>query len=332
MPQVVLSKDNGKCMFCFNLCIDCCIATTPGIDTVSGHGQEIYDANLGMPLTVYVNMGDLVTDPHRDDFILHRAIEARKYCQIAAKFRRNKTRYKKCKIHAVQYNVTSGKYLSWGFDERFDEYYGEVDEETGELPDGYGVKFYADETVYVGGWLKGKQHTVETGLMIRPSGIQYQGTWVNGRKHGRGVQSYLDGSIYTGEFANGFEHGRGSIVFMDGSKFEGRFRFGRRDGPGVLVDPTGKNAVKKHYRDKESINTEKAPFNLELDEEEDAEVKSSLNPMTLLKAATEAAAKGMLKQRSSLPCRKVLKKLSDALKPVVMKEYFAQNRYVVCHA
>ena len=73
---------------------------------------------------------------------------------------------------------------------------------------------------------------------------------------------------------------------------------------------------------------EKSPFSMELDDEEDGEAKSALNPMSLLSAAAESAAKAMLLNRHSLSCHKIHAKLSNTLKPMILKEYFIQNRYV----
>ena len=74
------------------------------------------------------------------------------------------------------------------------------------------------------------------GIWIRPDGSQYEGSWVNNLKHGKGTQIFPDGTKYIGEFAKGYEHGNGMRTHKDGSVYDGRFRFGRKDGKvGSLV-------------------------------------------------------------------------------------------------
>ncbi len=49
-----------------------------------------------------------------------------------------------------------------------------------EIPHGIGVKFWADGSIYVGGWYKGKPHTDSKGILTRNNGMCYEGTWMNG--------------------------------------------------------------------------------------------------------------------------------------------------------
>ena len=93
-------------------------------------------------------------------------------------------------------------------------------------------------STYLGGFLNGLWHISDgntIGIWVSTLETKYEGTFLYGLKHGRGKQSFLDGSYYEGEFAKGYEHGSGRIVYPDGNVFTGKFRFGRRDGPGELV-------------------------------------------------------------------------------------------------
>jgi hypothetical protein len=80
---------------------------------------------------------------------------------------------------------------------------------------------------------------------------EYNGTWLFGLKHGKGTQSYLDGSLYIGEFAKGYEHGNGRLKCLDGTCFDGKYRFGKRDGPGVFTTTHGSVIERGVYRDKD---------------------------------------------------------------------------------
>ena len=93
-------------------------------------------------------------------------------------------------------------------------------------------------STYLGGFLNGLWHISDgntIGTWVSTLETKYEGTFLYGLKHGRGKQTFLDGSYYEGEFAKGYEHGSGRIVYPDGNIFTGKFRFGRRDGPGELV-------------------------------------------------------------------------------------------------
>ncbi|XP_055083473.1 alsin isoform X1 [Periophthalmus magnuspinnatus] len=90
----------------------------------------------------------------------------------------------------------------------------------------------------------------------------YEGRWVAGKLHGRGVLKWPDGRIYSGEFSNGLEegygeyiapnktlhkndlyqgywkdgkmHGLGTYRYANGEVYEGSFQNGMRHGQGML--------------------------------------------------------------------------------------------------
>ena len=53
------------------------------------------------------------------------------------------------------------------------------------------------------------------------NGAIYQGQWLQGKKHGQGVESYPDGSEYTGKFANNEREGFGKVIYADQASVEG---------------------------------------------------------------------------------------------------------------
>jgi hypothetical protein len=50
---------------------------------------------------------------------------------------------------------------------------------------------------------------------------KYEGEFVNGLFHGRGVFNFGDGNIYSGEFEHSKFCGQGTLVSDTGNKFEG---------------------------------------------------------------------------------------------------------------
>ena len=45
------------------------------------------------------------------------------------------------------------------------------------------------------------------------NGSEYEGDWINGKKHGKGIIVFKDGARYEGEFQNGSKHGIGTIIY-----------------------------------------------------------------------------------------------------------------------
>ena len=73
-----------------------------------------------------------------------------------------------------------------------------------------------------------------------PIGDMYDGEWNNeGRKHGAGHLTLVDGTKYIGQFQNGFCHGHGVARFPDGSAFEGEFENGKYSGFGIFTRSDG---------------------------------------------------------------------------------------------
>lgn len=65
--------------------------------------------------------------------------------------------------------------------------------------------------------------------------FQYQGEWVNGRKHGEGVLLMKDGSSFVGTFCNGEITGQGTKTYEDGMTYSGLWQTGERNGYGECV-------------------------------------------------------------------------------------------------
>ena len=85
---------------------------------------------------------------------------------------------------------------------------------------------YYDEQsseVYEGGWNNGKRHG--RGICLYADGSLYEGQWINGKEHGHGQLMMSDRKIlYTGEWMDGLMHGHGSYNFYKKPYFWGMMR------------------------------------------------------------------------------------------------------------
>mmetsp|Transcript_6338 Transcript_6338/g.10372 ORF Transcript_6338/g.10372 Transcript_6338/m.10372 type:complete len:347 (+) Transcript_6338:73-1113(+) len=257
--HAVIAMGKGQTAFSINIC-EACILKTSHLTRIRGNGDRIWNDNKDCPKTFYRDLKAGMLNPDRNKLLKVRSEEAWLHVLRAAKDRRDAVRSHICKARAeAEYEITSGHYLSWGFGDDFDEYFGGIDDN--DLPYEYGVKFYSDGSVYAGPWLSGVMKTTKLfpkGTMTRADGAVYEGQWLAGRKQGDGKQIYPDDTVYTGQFANGFEHGEGVKSYKDGSKFCGRFRFGRRDGQGVLTLPNGQQS-KGNFRDSLMVHEKPPP-------------------------------------------------------------------------
>lgn len=62
------------------------------------------------------------------------------------------------------------------------------------------------------------------------SGNKYTGYFLNDKRQGYGVYTWLDGNRYEGEWLNDKQHGKGKMVFPEGIKQEGTYEFGKFQG------------------------------------------------------------------------------------------------------
>lgn len=70
-------------------------------------------------------------------------------------------------------------------------------------------------------------------------GIHYEGEFQNGKRHGRGIQTWPDGARYEGEYQSDKRHGHGIFTWPSKERYEGAFVDGKRHGQGVYVWPNG---------------------------------------------------------------------------------------------
>lgn len=111
------------------------------------------------------------------------------------------------------------------------------------IPQGRGTLLYDDGDVYEGYFLGGKFHG--KGVSTRNDGnIRYDGEWRNGKFHGEGTYYYSKGDSqnraqYKGSFFNGMRVGKGVLTWKDGTLYEGDFAENMMSGRGVMKWPCG---------------------------------------------------------------------------------------------
>jgi MORN repeat len=101
---------------------------------------------------------------------------------------------------------------------------------------GKGTMRFADGRVFLGEYINGQM--IE-GRMTYQDGSTYDGSWVDGMRHGRGKCVFTDDSIYEGEFREGEFHGHGKMSWSDGGWYEGEWWNGEMQGHGREVRPDG---------------------------------------------------------------------------------------------
>lgn len=70
-------------------------------------------------------------------------------------------------------------------------------------------------------------------------GVRYEGEWLDGESHGKGVYYYADGSYYDGSWVVGKMTGKGTFVYANGNRYTGDFLNDFKDGTGTLLCPNG---------------------------------------------------------------------------------------------
>lgn len=73
--------------------------------------------------------------------------------------------------------------------------------------------------IYKGEWLNGKRHGY--GVQTWPDGARYEGNWKDHKTQGIGKFYHADGDIYEGEWNNDKANGYGVYTHLDGAKYQG---------------------------------------------------------------------------------------------------------------
>ena len=79
----------------------------------------------------------------------------------------------------------------------------------GDCENGVGTKTYSNGNKYQGSFKNGKRHG--KGKFIWASGALYEGNWVEGKREGQGQEILANGTIYVGGFKNDLKDGKGVL-------------------------------------------------------------------------------------------------------------------------
>lgn len=77
-------------------------------------------------------------------------------------------------------------------------------------------------------------------MITLDNGAEYEGEWdMEGRKDGKGVQIWVDGSLYEGYWKNDKANGRGRLIHADGDVYNGDWKDDKAHGYGVYNHTDG---------------------------------------------------------------------------------------------
>ena len=115
--------------------------------------------------------------------------------------------------------------------------------------DGLGKEFFEDGTKFEGFFSEGQK---KYGIHQWKNGSKYQGQFLNGLFHGKGVYSWSNKKMYDGNWLNGKMNGKGKFIYQDGSIYEGEFVDGKKSGYGVYKWENDKYYEGKWKNDKQN--------------------------------------------------------------------------------
>jgi len=81
-------------------------------------------------------------------------------------------------------------------------------------------------------------------LFMKDGGIDYEGQWKDGTRHGSGT-FHLSGIYkYHGNWMDDARHGQGKCVYSDGSVYDGHWKCDERKGPGIVFTADSHGCVR----------------------------------------------------------------------------------------
>lgn len=87
------------------------------------------------------------------------------------------------------------------------------------------------KTTYEGHFVDGKRHGF--GKFTDINGLVYKGEWKNDMRNGQGVFTWSRSVRYDGEWRDGVRHGRGVYIWGRGNRYDGEWVNGKKHGLGV---------------------------------------------------------------------------------------------------
>jgi hypothetical protein len=109
--------------------------------------------------------------------------------------------------------------------------------ESGNCISGQGICVYPSGARYEGSFRQGKPHG--KGTLHFSDGRTYTGNWQEGYKEGLGILDYPGGNKYTGEFSGNKIEGRGNMIYANGNRYEGTWHQNKQQGQGIFYFANG---------------------------------------------------------------------------------------------
>ena len=92
---------------------------------------------------------------------------------------------------------------------------------------------FVDNSIYEGDIVNGKKEG--KGIIKYKNGTTYEGDFINDKYNGFGKLTFKNGCIYEGNFQNNYINGKGKYIYTDGKEYEGDFKMGLKHGFGKLT-------------------------------------------------------------------------------------------------
>jgi hypothetical protein len=96
---------------------------------------------------------------------------------------------------------------------------------------------YQSSDKYEGETKDGKRHG--KGKYTWVDGNVYEGDFLDGKRTGKGKYTWTDGGVYVGDFVNGDFNGKGKKTYSNGNIYEGDWKDGKRHGNGKMIYSKG---------------------------------------------------------------------------------------------
>jgi hypothetical protein len=68
---------------------------------------------------------------------------------------------------------------------------------------------------------------------------KYDGTMLKGKRHGKGIFTWINGERYEGDFVDNVRTGKGNMIYANGDRYNGDFFDGARVGTGTFIWTNG---------------------------------------------------------------------------------------------
>jgi hypothetical protein len=109
-PLIFISRSSLNKAFSLNYCAKCTVLVTPGINRITGNGDEIWKHNIDIPKSFLLNVRKSSLNPSHEKSLLQRSKEAQVFVKTDSKLRRNAERFKMIKALAMEYGIIDEVY------------------------------------------------------------------------------------------------------------------------------------------------------------------------------------------------------------------------------